>query len=81
MQAQAGFQLVGDMTLHGVTKEATWNVVATFGNELVGGRATTTFDFASYNMTKPSLARLMSVDDKIELEIEFRCKRTVVSGS
>ena len=81
MQAQAGFQLIGDMTLHGVTKEATWNVVATFGNELVGGRATTTLDFASYNMTKPSLARLMSVDDKIELEIEFRCKRTVVTGS
>jgi len=32
MQAQAGFQLVTDMTLHGVTKEVTWNVVATFGN-------------------------------------------------
>jgi polyisoprenoid-binding protein YceI len=80
MQAQAGFQLVGDMTLHGVTKEATWNVVATFGNELVGGRATTTVDFASYNLTKPSLARLVSVEDKIELEIEFRCKRTVVSS-
>ena len=81
MQAQAGFQLIGDLTLHGVTKEATWNVVATFGNEVVGGRATTTLDWASYNMTKPSLARLMSVDDKIELEIEFRCKRTVMAGS
>lgn len=81
MQAQAGFQLIGDMTLHGVTKEATWNVVATFGNEVVGGRATTTLDFATYNMTKPTLARLMSVEDKIELEIEFRCKRTVVPGS
>jgi polyisoprenoid-binding protein YceI len=80
MQAQAGFQLIGDLTLHGVTKEATWNVVATFGAEVVGGRATTTIDFASYNMTKPSLARLVSVEDKIELEIEFRCKRTVVSS-
>lgn len=79
MQAQAGFQLIGDLTLHGVTKEATWNVVATFGAEMVGGRATTTIDFASYNMTKPSLARLVSVEDKIELEIEFRCKRSVVS--
>ena len=81
MQAQAGFQLIGDLTLHGVTKEATWNVVATFGNETIGGRATTTIDFATYNMTKPSLARLMSVEDKIDLEIEFRCKRTVLPGS
>jgi polyisoprenoid-binding protein YceI len=79
MQAQAGFQLIGDLTLHGVTKEATWNVVATFGAEVVGGRATTTIDFASYNLTKPSLARLVSVEDKIDLEIEFRCKRSVVA--
>ena len=76
MQAQAGFQLVGDMTLHGVTKEVTWNVVATFGNDQVAGRATTTLQFATFNMAKPSLARIMSVDDKIELEIEFKCKRT-----
>jgi polyisoprenoid-binding protein YceI len=75
MQAQAGFQLTGDLTLHGVTSEATWNVVATFGNELVAGRATTTLQFATFNLPKPSLARIMSVDDKIELEIEFKCKR------
>lgn len=76
MGAQAGFQLIGDMTLHGVTKEVTWNVVATFGNDQVAGRATTTLQFATFNLTKPSLARLVSVDDRIELEIEFRCKRT-----
>jgi polyisoprenoid-binding protein YceI len=77
-QAQAGFQLIADMTLHGVTKETTWNVVATFGNTTVGGRATTTVVFADFKMTKPSLARLLSVDDKIQLEIEFRCTRTVM---
>jgi polyisoprenoid-binding protein YceI len=76
MQAQAGFQLIGDMTLHGVTSEVTWNVVATFGNELVAGRATTTLHFDTFKLTKPSLARLLSVDDKIELEIEFKSKRT-----
>ena len=76
--AQAGFQLVGDMTLHGVTSEATWNMVATFANDLVAGRATTTLSFAAFNMTKPTLARLLSVDDKIQLEVEFRCKRGVM---
>ncbi len=78
MGAQAGFQLIGDMTLHGVTSEATWNVVATFANDMVAGRATTTLQFATYKMTKPTLARLMSVDDKIELEIEFKAKRSAL---
>ena len=73
--AQAGFQLVGDMTLHGVTKEVSWNVVSTFGNDAIAGRATTTLTFEMFGLTKPSLARLLSVDDKIELEIEFRCRR------
>ncbi len=78
MQAQAGFQLIGDMTLHGVTSESTWNVVATFGNDMVAGRATTTLQFSTFQLTKPSLARLISVEDKIELEIEFKCKRGVL---
>jgi polyisoprenoid-binding protein YceI len=77
-QAQVGFQLVTDVTLHGVTKEVTWNVVAVLGAAQVGGRATTTVDFAMFNMTKPTLARLMSVDDKISLEIEFRCTRSAM---
>lgn len=76
-QTQAGFQLVTDTTLHGVTKEVSWNVVATLRPDGVAGRATTTVDFALFGMTKPSLARLLSVDDKIHLEIEFRCTRTV----
>lgn len=74
--AQAGYQLVGDMTLHGVTREVTWNVVSTFAGDAMRGRATTTLNFEMFGMTKPSLARLLSVDDKIELEIEFRCRRT-----
>lgn len=77
-QAQAGFQLITDMTLHGVTKETTWNVVATFGAASVGGRATTTIVFGDFKMAKPTLARLLSVDDKITLEIEFRCTRTAM---
>lgn len=75
---QAGFRLVSDLTLHGVTKEVTWTVVSTFGNDSIAGRATTTTDFATFGLTKPSLARLLSVDDKIELEVEFRFKRSVV---
>jgi len=73
--AQAGFQLVGDMTIKGVTKEVIWSVVTTFSGDNVAGRAKTTFDFATFSLPKPQLARLLSVDDKINLNVEFRAKR------
>lgn len=73
---QAGFQLTGNLTIHGVTKEITWNGVTTFSKDGVAGRATTEFTFATFGLTKPTLARLLSVDDKIALELVFRLKRS-----
>jgi polyisoprenoid-binding protein YceI len=70
--AQAGFQLIGDMTMHGVTSELTWNVIATFAEGRVSGLASTSFPFSQFNLEKPSLARLVSVADTINLELEFR---------
>lgn len=70
--SQAGFELLGDMTIHGVTREVTWTVVATFAEAKVAGRADTKFSFSTFGLTKPSIARLMSVEDTIQLEIEFR---------
>jgi hypothetical protein len=73
--SQAGFQLVGDMTVYGTTSEVTWNVVTTFPAGAVSGRATTEFPFTKFNIPKPQLARLLSVDDTIHLELELRFKR------
>ena len=73
---QAGFQLVGDMTIHGTTSEVTWNIIATFNGEQVAGHASTEFTFAKFGVPKPQLARLLSVDDKVGLEMELKFKRT-----
>jgi polyisoprenoid-binding protein YceI len=74
--AQAGFRLIGDMTLHGVTSELSWNVIATFVEGRVSGVATTSFPFSTFKLEKPTLARLLSVDDTINLELEFRASIT-----
>jgi hypothetical protein len=76
--AQAGFMLSGDMAMHGVTAPLSWKVVATFVEGKVSGAATTSFTFPTFNLTKPTLARLLSVDDTIHLEIEFRAVRTAM---
>jgi polyisoprenoid-binding protein YceI len=76
LDGQAGFQLTGDLTVHGVTKEVTWQGVATFTKDQVAGRATTSFTFETFGLAKPQIARLLSVDDKITLEVEFKMNRS-----
>jgi polyisoprenoid-binding protein YceI len=76
-QGQTGFQLTGNMTIHGVTKEVTFQGIATYGRDsTVAGRGKTTFNFETFGLTKPTLARLMSVEDKIDLEVVFKFKRS-----
>jgi hypothetical protein len=50
---------------------------ATFNRDgTIAGRAKTNFTFDTFGLTKPSIARLMSVDNKIALELLFRFKRS-----
>lgn len=76
--SQAGFQMIGDLTIRGVTKEVTWNAITTFNADQVAGRAVTDVKFESFSLPKPALARLLSVADDINLELEFRFKRAAM---
>jgi polyisoprenoid-binding protein YceI len=71
----ANFQLVGDMILHGVTSETTWETAATFAADVVTAKATTRFNFAKFKITVPKVFGLLSVDDEIRLELEVRLRR------
>jgi len=75
--AQAGFHLIGDMTVYGKTEEVSWQTVATFSPQEVAGRATTSFTFDKFGIPKPSLPmRLANVDDNIRLELQLRLRRS-----
>ena len=72
-----GFQLVGDLTLQGVTEEISWDVLATYNDEgVVEGKAQTSLSFSTFNLTKPELPFLLSVEDEIRLEIDFKVSRS-----
>jgi polyisoprenoid-binding protein YceI len=75
-KGQAGYKLTGDLTVHGTTSPVTWTGIVTFNNDGAAGRGMTDFTFATFGLMKPQLARLLSVDDKIQLEISFRFKRS-----
>ena len=47
------FQLLGDLTVHGVTKPVTWQVTAQFADTSVSGSAKTTVNITDFGMTPP----------------------------
>ena len=65
------FELVGDLTVHGVTKPSTWQVTGTPKDGGLSGTATTSFAFTDFGLTKPRVASVLSVEDTIALEYTF----------
>jgi len=66
------FDLVGDLTVRGVTKPSTWKVTAKMmPGESVAGTASTNFKFGDFNMTVPTARIVLSVVDEITLEYDF----------
>jgi polyisoprenoid-binding protein YceI len=65
------FDLLGDLTIRGVTRPTTWHVKATFDGGRIAGSAATTFTFAEFQITQPKVASVLSVADSIRLEYDF----------
>jgi len=65
------FQLVGNLTVHGVTKPTTWQVDAKFDGTRVSGTAATAFVFSDFGLTQPRVPVVLSVADTIKLEYTF----------
>jgi polyisoprenoid-binding protein YceI len=68
------FKLTGQITIHGKTKEGTFDVTATRnGNELKAtATAAPTWKFADFGMTAPSVPfRVVSVVDEIRLVVDL----------
>ncbi len=75
---EASFQLSGDMTVREVTRPLTWDVTVEFGPNTVTGQTTTTFTFDTFEIEKPSLFFIISLDDEIRLELDIAA--AVASG-
>jgi polyisoprenoid-binding protein YceI len=65
------FQMVGNLTVHGVTKPTTWQVDAKFDGGKVSGSAVTAFPFSDFGLTQPRVPVVLSVADTITLEYTF----------
>lgn len=62
-------KLTGKFTLHGVTKDVTWDVKAKRQGQALSALATLKITFADYNITKPDIAGFVSVGDTATIQV------------
>lgn len=67
---QSTFKLLGNMTIHGVTKPVVFDTTATMQGGTVTGTAKTTFKFQDFGMTAPSVA-IVTATDTINLDMNI----------
>lgn len=73
---EATFELVGDLTIHGVTRPATWQTTALFADGQVSGSATTTVLMTDFGMTPPLVPALASIEDAVRLVFDVKAMVT-----
>ncbi len=69
------FELVGDLTIKGMTRPTTWQVTATATFDGFTGTASTAFRFEDFGLVRPRVAVVLSVDETVRLEYDFRLLR------
>jgi len=68
---QQNLQLIGILDLHGVQEEVTWEVEAFRQGNVISALATLKISFADFNITPPTFAGLVSIDDKATLQVQL----------
>ncbi|MGH2583173.1 MAG: YceI family protein, partial [Anaerolineales bacterium] len=66
------FQVVGDLTIHDITQEVTFDVTVTIESETrLTGLATATILRGDYDLVIPQVPQVAGVDEEVGLELEF----------
>jgi polyisoprenoid-binding protein YceI len=65
------FDIVGNLTVRGVTRPTTWKVTADFSPAGLSGKAATAFTFKDFSIEQPRVPVVLSVDETIKLELDF----------
>ncbi len=68
------FKVTGNLTIKDVTKPVTWDVTGSVANGEATGTATTTFTFEDFNLNQPRVPVVLSVVDKITLNMKVDLK-------
>lgn len=69
------FTLIGNLTIHGVTKLVAWETTVTLDGDTLDGTAATEFDMPDFNITPPVIGPVVSLDETVKLEVDLAAER------
>jgi polyisoprenoid-binding protein YceI len=64
-------QLTGNLTVHGVTKEVTWELKVKSDGTILSGLGTVKFKYSDFDIKKPDLAGFVTVEDTVTIQIQL----------
>ncbi len=73
-EQETTFRLIGNFTVHGVTKLVSWDVTASRKGDAIVGRATTVFKMPEFAITPPKVGPVVFLDETVKLEIDLVLK-------
>jgi polyisoprenoid-binding protein YceI len=72
---ETAFTLIGNLTLRDVTKLVAWEATATLDGDALTGNAATAFDMPDFAIEPPVVGPVVSLDERVALEVELTAER------
>lgn len=69
-EEDATFRMTGDLTIHGVTREVTWEVKAKREGPVMTALATVELRYADFNIDPPNIAGFVSLTDDFTVQVQ-----------
>ena len=67
--------LLGDLTIHGVTRAVAWQATVTLDGDQLTGSATLPFEMPDFDIEPPRVGAVVSLDETVTLEIDVTAQR------
>jgi polyisoprenoid-binding protein YceI len=68
-------RLIGNLTVHNVTKLVAWDAKLKIDGDTLTGNATTNVKMNDYNIEKPTVGPVLSIEDTVVLEIDVTANK------
>lgn len=67
--------LIGNLSIHGTTKQVAWTGKVKLDGDTMTGNATTTFKMEEFDITPPKAGPVISIKDMLTLEVQLTAKK------